>query len=251
MISILARRFRQALVFLGFDPVTIWAYRHLPRYLSDLRKFRRMGGSVTRLHPILSYFDTQNGVAEGHYFHQDLLVAQLIHENNPRRHFDVGSRIDGFVAHVASFRTIEVMDIRPQTISHKAIKFFQGDLLNLDSKFHGLYDSVSCLHSLEHFGLGRFGDPIHPEGHRIGLVNMAKMLQPGGTLYISFPIGESAVYFNAQRVFHPTEILTWTNLFTLRRFDWVDDQGQLHTRADPYSLPYVRRGCGIYTLTRH
>jgi len=54
----------------------------------------------------------QSGTASGHYFHQDLLVASRIFINNPEKHVDIGSRIDGFVAHVASFREIEVFDIR-------------------------------------------------------------------------------------------------------------------------------------------
>jgi len=45
-----------------------------------------------------------SGSASGHYFHEDLLVARRIHKRNLRRYIDVGSRIDGFVAHVASFR---------------------------------------------------------------------------------------------------------------------------------------------------
>jgi len=42
--------------------------------------------------------------ASGHYFHQDLLVAGKIFKNNPIKHVDIGSRMDGFIAHVASFR---------------------------------------------------------------------------------------------------------------------------------------------------
>lgn len=41
-----------------------------------------------------------------------------IFDSSPQRHLDVGSRIDGFVAHVASFREIEVIDIRPVDIGH-------------------------------------------------------------------------------------------------------------------------------------
>jgi len=45
------------------------------------------------------------GDASGHYFHQDLIVARRIFERDPRKHVDVGSRIDGFVAHLAVFRS--------------------------------------------------------------------------------------------------------------------------------------------------
>jgi hypothetical protein len=33
----------------------------------------------------------------------------------------------------------------------------------------GYCDSLSCLHALEHFGLGRYGDPIDPRGHEKGI----------------------------------------------------------------------------------
>ena len=142
------------------------------KYLSDIRKFIEAGGAVTHLFPILNEYKEQAGTATGHYFHQDLLVASLIHEVNPKRHIDVGSRIDGFVAHVAAFRTIEVLDFRPLiSCGHKQIKFMQADLMSLGSHLFEITDSLSCLHALEHFGLGRYGDPINPNGHLIGFAD--------------------------------------------------------------------------------
>ena len=80
---------------------------------------------------ILFDYSGNAGDQTGHYFHQDLLVAKFINDNKPKRHVDVASRIDGFVAHVASFREIEVLDIRPLPKSqHKNIKFKQTDLMN-------------------------------------------------------------------------------------------------------------------------
>lgn len=40
-------------------------------------------------------------------------MARWIYEAAPIKHVDVGSRVNGFVAHVASFREIEVIDVRP------------------------------------------------------------------------------------------------------------------------------------------
>lgn len=222
------------------------------KFLSDIRAFTKAGGIVTNLYPILNEYKEQAGTATGHYFHQDLLVASLIHDANPSRHIDVGSRIDGFVAHVAAYRTIEVLDFRPLTsCGHKQIKFMQADLMSLDSKLHEITDSLSCLHALEHFGLGRYGDPINPYGHLEGYRNLHKMLKPGGTLYVSFPIGKSAVCFNAHRIFDPREILDWSNgLFSLERFDYVDDNGDLHERQSIEDVPILNYGCGIYTMKK-
>ena len=69
-------------------------------------------------------------------------------------------------------------------------------------------DSLSCLHALEHFGLGRYGDPVDPDSYRAGLANMARVLSPGGTFYLAVPVGQPRVEFNANRVFDPADILS-------------------------------------------
>jgi hypothetical protein len=123
---------------------------------------------------------------------------------------DVGSRVDGFVAHVASFRDVEVFDVRPISSQIPGIVFKQADLMRSDSlptSQGGYCDSLSCLHAIEHFGLGRYGDPIDPVGHERGIANMALLLQPGGMFYLSTPIGRERVEFNANRVFDPRSII--------------------------------------------
>lgn len=228
----------------------------LSRYLKDLVAFRSSGGTASGLWPVLGDFEDQAGIARGHYFHQDLLVATYVFENTPRRHIDVGSRVDGFVAHVAAFREIEIVDVRPfVNTAHSQIGFLQQDMMSSAIESGPVADSISCLHAIEHFGLGRYGEPIDPEGHLRGFSNLVKMLEPGGHLYISFPIGaQSEVLFNAHRVFSPLEILDWPGCEThlsLKRFDFVDDQGDLHTNVDLLgNLPILHYGCGIYTFVK-
>jgi len=230
--------------------------RYLPTYLKDKREFLRQGGEVERLFPILYDYADQAGSASGHYFHQDLLVASLIHDAKPSRHIDVGSRIDGFVAHVAAFRSIEVVDVRPlQECGHPNIRFLKADLMDQQNAPREIADSVSCLHAIEHFGLGRYTDSISPNGHLRGFVNLLRMLKPGGTLYISFPIGQTThVCFNAHRIFSPKEILSWPTgecTIELVRFDLVDDAGNLHRNVDLESYHNNNTyGCGIYEFRK-
>lgn len=227
---------------------------HLPRYLKQRKEWLEKGGVIDKRYRILTDYTDTAGTARGHYYHQDLLVANLIFKAEPKRHIDIGSRIDGFVAHVAAFREIEVFDIRKLDESrHANIKFVQRDLM--DPNFSETSDSVSCLHAVEHFGLGRYGDPIDPNGHLSGVANITRMVEPGGTLYISFPIGLSdAVHFNAHRVFHPKSILDWDgikNEMTLTRFDWVDAAGQINLNAQiDDAVDAVKYGCGIYTFEK-
>lgn len=231
--------------------ISRWLRYHL-KFLKDKSAFIKAGGVIAHTYPILDEYKKQAGTASGHYFHQDLLVASFIHKANPTRHLDVGSSVEGFVAHVASFRDIEVFDIRPlRIVAHEQIKFVQGNLMELDASLIEACDSLSCLHALEHFGLGRYGDPIDPNGHLKGFDNLYRMLKKNGVLYISFPIGESGVHFNAHRVFDPREILEWAiNKFELLRFDYVDDAGDLHCEATISVPPVLNYGCGIYTLKK-
>lgn len=250
------RPLANALSYAGIDPRGFLLLRDLPKYLSHHRQFRALGGDITHTFPVLSDYRSQAGSANGHYFHQDLLVASFIHDNNPQTHLDIGSRIDGFVAHVAAFRPITVLDVRdlPST-GHDNITFIKANLMDEQHSHAAMSDSISCLHALEHFGLGRYGDPLDPQGHIKGFNNILDMLKVNGTLYISFPIGQSnEVHFNAHRVFAPRDIFNWPSdppSIQLTRFDYVDDDGHLHRDFDlQHALPDVSFGCGIYSFRK-
>jgi len=230
---------------------------NMVRFEKDLSVFIKKGGEIAGIWPIVSEFhDNASGVLPGHYFNQDLLVASIIARSKPRRHIDVGSSFVGFVAHVASFREIEVLDIRPMdAIDHPQISFLQQDLTVADPNSLGITDSLSCLHTIEHFGLGRYGDSIDPDGHLKGFQNLVDLLEPGGTLYISFPIGTAdAVHFNAHRVFHPLSILDWPlreGSLELKEFSYEDDALRLHRNVPlRHFVPEVEYGCGIYTFQK-
>ena len=225
------------------------------KYFLDYFKFKKLGGQITFFHPMLNDSQEQSGISKGHYFHQDLLVASYIFKSNPTNHIDVGSRVDGFVAHVASFRKIQIIDIRNlNEIGHENISFIKLDLTNDDS-FSLLSDSVSCLHAIEHFGLGRYGDTVDPNGHIKGFNNILKIVKKKGTLYISFPISKNnEIHFNSQRVFNPNDIFNWPtkeNKIFLKKFDYVDGNGNLHLNIKINDIENIKEyGCGIYTFTK-
>jgi hypothetical protein len=250
------RPFARFLFAIGLHPRRVLSLRNYPKYRKHYKEFQRLGGNITHRYVILNDFTDQAGSAKGHYFHQDLLVASFIHQKNPARHIDIGSRVDGFVAHVAAYRPIEVIDVRDlEGTGHKNIIFTKADLMDDKNSPKEVTDSLSCLHVIEHFGLGRYGDPLDPLGHIKGFNNILKMVKPNGTLYISFPIGrQNEVHFNAHRVFHPTDILKWANdkeSIHLERFDFVDDAGDLHQNIDLQKDKVdVAYGCGIYTFTK-
>jgi SAM-dependent methyltransferase len=238
------------------------AFSRLPAYLSAYRIIKKQleesadAFPLTCDFPCLTDVDESGGTATGAYFHQDLYVAQEIFRQQPVKHLDVGSRIDGFVAHVAAFREIEVMDIRPVDAKVANMIFIQKDLMREDPSFVDYCDSLSCLHALEHFGLGRYGDDLDIDGHKKGLKNITQLLKQGGTAYLSVPIGDQQIYFNAHRVFSLRYFLALlTEAYHLHSFSYIDDQGILFrniplTQALIDSNCGCREGCAIFTLIK-
>jgi SAM-dependent methyltransferase len=211
---------------------------------------------VTKLYPCYEDQNDDAGILSFHYFFQDLYIAQRIFQNNPKRHVDIGSRIDGFVTHVASYREIEVYDIRPMEISIPNVKFIQADLMNLSETDYSCTDSISCLHALEHFGLGRYGDEICFDGYLLGFQNIYKMLQKGGKFYFSVPMGNQRIEFHAHRVFSIRYLLEIiTPHYTIDTFSYIDDQNRLckdvsiseENLSNNFNCQF---GCAIFELTK-
>ncbi len=210
-----------------------------------------------KLFPIFTDKSDVSGSASGHYFHQDLFIAQKIFENQPNRHIDIGSRIDGFVAHVASFREIEVLDIRPNLSNvHKNINFKVLDLMNVSISDKEIVDSISSLHVIEHFGLGRYGDDVDVDGHLKGLEAIYSLLQFGGKFYFSTPIGPQRIEFNAHRVFSINYLMDqFISKYKIDSFSFVDDNGELHKNIKLNNELIdtncgCNYGCGIFELTK-
>lgn len=233
---------------------TRWIYR-------DLKELKEQKGTdqtfeLGTMYPIATDKYSEGGVMKGHYFHQDLYVAKKIHQTNPEKHLDIGSRVDGFVAHVASFRHIELIDIRNITSKVKNISFRQANLMELPSDLMNYCDSVSSLHVIEHIGLGRYGDPIDYFRYLKAIDNISKILVSGGNFYISVPIGPQRIEFNAHRVFSVEYLLQiLSKKFIIDTFSYVDDKGDFFEKAEltedriksNFSCNF---GCGIFILIK-
>ncbi len=229
-------------------------------YLKSLREIKKQAKDnlfpLGKLYPCIEDRFKQSGDASGHYFHQDLLVANRIFINNPAKHVDIGSRVDGFVAHVASFRKIEVFDIRELDSKVLNVNFRRFDLMDENQGLADYCDSVSCLHALEHFGLGRYGDRIDYCGHLLGWNNIKKILKQNGKFYFSVPIGPQRIEFNAHRVFSIDYLMCLIAPdYKIDSFSFVNDKGDLIRNADLGSEEAGKNfncfyGCGIFELTK-
>ena len=248
-------------LFLGMTGINLLSVvkslRGLPFYVIDLIKYtsnQSSGESFSlRLHnisPCLIDKFADSGVANGDYFHQDLWVARKIFVANPEEHWDIGSRVDGFIAHLLTFRSVNVIDIRDLESKIKGLNFFKGDVTCLDLPDASI-SSLSCLHAMEHVGLGRYGDPIDPLGYMKGILELQRVLTPGGKLYFSVPIGRERVEFNAQRVFNPSTILKSLQELELLEFAAIDEFGDLIEDAKWEQFVDSRLACGLFIFGKN
>ena len=258
-------RIHKLMAMMGIDPIKFIHFaRGVPFYLQDRKKLidqhqlSNIYFPFGKAYPILNERFSGSGSASGHYFHQDLLVARKIFINQPVLHVDIGSRIDGFVAHVASFRKIEVFDIRSLPNKIPNVSFTQSDLMGeINDSIVNYTDSISCLHALEHFGLGRYGDPIKYDGYLDGLNNINKILKKEGKFYFSVPIGPQRIEFNAHRVFSLQYLMElFEGNYKIDTFSYVDGKGDLHENVSLEDKSKVDNnfecncGCGIFELTK-
>lgn len=257
----LSKRMAQIGTMVGLDPQKIGlTIKGLPFFIRDYRQLKKQmrdqSFPLGRSFPCLTERFGSSGDGKSIYFLQDLFVAQRVFLNKPVLHVDVGSRVDGFVAHLATFRTIRVFDIRHLENNIPNVEFIQADMMSeLPESLHACCDSVSSLHAIEHFGLGRYGDPVCWNGHILGMNNLTRILKLGGKLYFSVPIGPQRVEFNAHRVFSVGWLLEFfAKNYNVDQFSYID-LGVLHRNVqltdeavrDNFGCHY---GCGIFELTK-
>lgn len=243
--------------FSGFRPrVLVKSLIALPAFIKEMTRYQKMNVqpsfrlNLAELFPILTDKTESAGVAGGHYFHQDLWAARKIFERCPQQHIDIGSRVDGFIAHLLVFMPVTVVDIRRLESPVAGLKFLQDDATELRRLADGGVESLSSLHVAEHFGLGRYSDPIDPSACFKFMASLERVLAPGGRLYFSVPIGRERVEFNAHRVFAARTILSAFAGLELITFSFVGDDGLLYENADPLATPPSEMACGLFEFTK-
>jgi hypothetical protein len=242
---------------LGFDPIVLFQnVRGAPAFVRDIRSYRkrniRPGFQLDfpSLDPILKERYESAGTVGGHYFHQDLWAARKIFARRPGGHVDIGSRIDGFIAHLLVFMPVTVVDLRPMDAPVDGLTFIQDDATELSRFDSSVIDSISSLHAAEHFGLGRYGDPVDPDACFRFMDALQRVLKPQGRLYFSVPVGRERVEFNGQRVFAVRTVLESLSALDLVSFSMVNDDGSLTENADPAASALAEYACGLFEFTK-
>lgn len=187
-----------------------------------------------------------------HYFLQDIWAAGKVYESKITKHYDIGSRLDGFIAHCLPFCNVVMLDIRPLHIKVDNLSFQQADCTRMDEIPDNSIESLSTLHAVEHFGLGRYGDKIDPLGHEKVINEIIRVIKPGGHVLFSLPVGVERVEFNGHRVFNPETIVRYfQNEFELLEFSAIDDSEQLHLNVNASDFGNMNYGCGLFHFRKH
>lgn len=226
----------------------------IPKYFSffmSYRKFRRLGPTADL--PDCIDLQPQLGEANSyhqfdHYFYQDIWAARKIFNSKVFRHVDIGSKL-GFVGFLSAFTHVTFIDYRPLNIRLANFECLGGDITRLPFADSSV-PSLSCLHVAEHIGLGRYGDPLDPEGTYKACRELSRVLSVGGLLYFSVPIGSPRICFNAHRIHAPQQILDYFSDLSLVEFSGIDDGRNFIENTSPEPFGKMRYGCGLFCFRK-
>lgn len=240
---------RWALAFIAPRPLIGILY--LPRYIHHW--FRYRGGATDARPRLLDSYPcltdwTPYTPFDPHYFFQAAWLARKLEALHPRLHVDIASSVL-MVGTISAHVDTVFVDYRPVKVNLAGMLPVAGNVTRLPFASESL-TSVSCLHVIEHIGLGRYGDPIDPEGSMKAALELTRILEPGGMLYVSMPVGVSRVYFNAHRVFAPSAVTKMFYPLTLIEFSYVDDAGSLHEHQAIDNASDNKYACGMYVFRK-
>ena len=227
------------------------ALRLYHEFREDLRTYRSLPGAENinslDLWPCLFDKTTISPVAP-HYFYQAAWAARRILQTKPKNHVDVGSQLD-LLGILSASIPITFVDIRPFTIPLSNVRSLAGSILALPFADNSV-SSLSCLHVIEHIGLGRYGDPLNPKGTEGAARDLVRVLAPGGNLFLSTPVGRERTCFNAHRIHSPRTILRYFNGLDLLEFSCEDDSGKFRENIDPLEVNGSNYSCGLFWFTK-
>lgn len=217
------------------------------RFFNDWRRYRAAGGVayLKDCYPCLTD-RTQETPIDPQYFYQAAWGASKIWFQRPHMHVDVGSDVK-FVGMLSAAVKVEFVDIRPLPVQLENLTCRQGTILDLPYADSSV-QSISSMHVIEHIGLGRYGDPIDPDGARKACAELARVLTQGGHLYLSAPLGTPRIQFNGQRVLSIGEICTFLSGLSLVEMALVDNYGKFHPDIAPEHVVYDEEGGLDYAL---
>lgn len=187
-----------------------------------------------------------------HYIYHTAWAARILVEKNIQKHIDVSSSLY-FSSIVSAFIPIDFYDYRPANIQLSDLQSHEGNLLALPFKSNSV-QSLSCMHTIEHIGLGRYGDVLDPEADLKAIAECIRVLAPGGIFLFVTPIGGSPqIEFNAHRIYTFERIMNYFKDLVLEEFAFIpehDNRGGLIRHANPDLTQREHYGCGCFLFSK-
>jgi SAM-dependent methyltransferase len=185
---------------------------------------------------------------DSHYFYQGAWLARKLRLRSPLKHVDIGSSVMTLSV-ISAYVDTEFVDLRPIDTKLPGLIPRLGSIVSLDFLDNSV-TSLSCLHVIEHIGLGRYGDPLDTLGSVKAAAELERVLSPGGRLYLSLPVGRERVCFNAHRVHSPSSVLSMFRKLKLIEFSWVDDSGRFHDNVSHHMAEGQDYACGMFLIEK-
>jgi hypothetical protein len=223
-----------------------------PRLLSDFYKFRKKSnGSYfkPKFSDISPYLKDKTPTTQfdTHYVYHPAWAARIIKGINPSKHIDISSTLH-FCTMLSAFIPTEFYDYRPAKLNLSSLSSSSADLCNLYFQDNSI-ESLSCMHTVEHIGLGRYGDPIDPEGDIKAIKELQRVVKPGGNFLFVTPVGKSRLLFNAHRIYSYERVIDLFDKMELKEFSLIPDNALdigLISHADPHLANCQDYACGCF-----
>ncbi|WP_454801072.1 DUF268 domain-containing protein [Mucilaginibacter phyllosphaerae] len=188
---------------------------------------------------------------EPHYTYHPAWAARVLAQTKPAKHIDISS-ITHFSNIVSAFIPTEFYDYRPADIVLSNYTSGRADLTHLHFDSNSIA-SLSCMHTVEHIGLGRYGDPIDVHGDKKAMDELARVLAVNGNLLFVVPVGTPRIEFNAHRVYAYETIINNFKHLTLKEFTLIPDDFEKTGYITNPALDIINKqvwGCGCFWFTK-
>lgn len=182
---------------------------------------------------------------EPHYTYHPVWAAQILAKTKPEKHVDISSSLT-FCTMISPFISTEFYDYRPAELNIENLYCGSADLTHLYFEDNSI-SSLSCMHVVEHIGLGRYGDEIDPDGDLKAINELIRVLAVGGDLLFVVPMAEKPkLCFNAHRIYSYEMITDYFKTLKLENFSLITDDGKFIKNATRYDLMNQNISCGCF-----
>lgn len=224
-----------------------------PFVLPDFFKFRRKNDGrfslkISDLYPQIRDKTFGTGFDRHYVYHVAWAIRKVL-EAKPLFHTDISSSLY-FCSTLSAVLPVKFYDYRPAGLKLSGLVCEKADLTKLFFS-DGSIQSLSCMHTIEHIGLGRYGDPIDPMGDQKAAAELCRVLAPGGSLLVVTPVGQARIEFNAHRIYTYEQVLALFPNLSLEEFYFIPEHsGDPKTNPDPSIVKSSHYACGCFKFTR-